>query len=209
MDIAESIRRLFRTPAIEWPADVIFPNIAVPLATMDGQEVSTSSNATIIDSENGFLVTGRHCIMPRQKIVIKTDEWHEARLIAMHPRDDIALIHTRAKLITDTPKIKWALKTPSREMLMAKGWLRKYDESMEEFNSKSFCGELVGGLMEDGWPMKSDLKKKDCVLGMSGSPVINSRRELVGIFTARAYSWFGGMNRTVYVTPIWFAKDLI
>lgn len=208
MGIADTFRRFFKLPPEEPPDNRIFPSIVIPLATLDETGVTSCSNATIIDAQRGLLVTAKHSVLPEQKITVKAgDWWYYARLIKAHPTIDIALLRTDAWFAADTPKLEWAAKTHTKERVRISGWLGD-DSDADKWNQKLIRGKINGDLDWDGWPVKSELTREDCVLGMSGSPAINDRNQLIGIFVSRGINWFGPL-RAVYVAPIWFAKECI
>lgn len=210
MAIADGLKSFFSWPPEEPANTGPFPDIAVPLVNTDGFGITSMSNATIIDANNGLLVTGKHCIHPGEQIMILAYDWHGARLVRSHPIDDIALIWTSAKLFTSTPKIPWAARTSEGEGVRVSGWLNKVGASLDKWDQICVRGKISGCLLNNGWPVKTGLAENDSIDGMSGSPAIDDKNELIGILTSRNLSYFRKRNKpTINITPIWFLKEIL
>ncbi len=208
MEIVDAFKRFFRSPAPERPADIVFPNIAVPLVTIDGKTITYGSNATVVDAKKGLLITAKHCIMRNQRLAIRLDnKWQEAFPIKAHRQRDIALLRTETSLEQFGPIVPWTTKFPVNEMVFIRGWLWARKDSLEDYKPKCFWGKICGKPEEGELPIRSELAKKDCVRGLSGSPAINSRKELIGIYVARDQICFYRL-RKIYVTPVSFAQEL-
>lgn len=208
MSFVAAFCRFFGSPPPERPANVVFPDIAVPLVTIEGKTITYGSNATVIDAEKGLLVTAKHSIMRNQRLAIRLDnKWCEAFPIKAHCQRDIALIRTEASLEQFGPIVPWTTKFPVNEIVFVRGWLWARQDSLEDYKPKCFWGRICGEPEGGELPIRSELTGKDHTRGLSGSPVINCRRELIGIYVSRVQNPFR-MLRKVYVTPVAFAQEL-
>lgn len=174
---------------------------SVPLLSGSQTEIMNSGTATVIDPEKGIVATAKHNVENCTRFCFKQNGlWTEAKLFATHDKEDLAILEIDPDTLRDTSKLKWVDHARTDKFLKIYGWVRVRERSFNKFRRKIISGSIQIA-SEQGWVLGHRWFNGD-LRGMSGSPAINQRGELVGLFT-------GVARYGLVITPIDYLAPLL
>lgn len=175
--------------------------ISFPVACSNEQKILYYGTATVIDPQKGLLATARHVMKRRcfPKFKIGT-VWVNGETLCSHAHEDIALLKVDPDFLPKTSKLDFAKTVRIFEKVSIDGWISR-DKNFKKFDRIYFQGEIGDEVHDkEGLEIWTDLHRKTDLRGMSGSPVVNAKNELVGILNSTSTAKVGQLK--VYITPI-------